>query len=92
MAQAKTYSRLGSDLALTRYVGTPSSVPLEVADSWGALDLAVEFAAGESIHTENSYKYRTGQAEAMLAEAMFRAEATWTDPRGWFAVCLGRAV
>jgi dimethylhistidine N-methyltransferase len=57
-----------------------------------ALDLTVEFAAGESIHTENSYKYRPGQAEALLAEAGFRAEATWTDARGWFAVCLGRAV
>ncbi|MGD0347760.1 MAG: L-histidine N(alpha)-methyltransferase [Terracidiphilus sp.] len=57
----------------------------------GALDLKVEFAAGESIHTENSYKYRPGQAEALLAGAGFRAEATWTDARGWFAVCLGRA-
>jgi len=57
-----------------------------------ALDLTVEFAAGESIHTENSYKYRPGQAEVLLAEAGFRAEATWTDARGWFAVCLGRAV
>lgn len=58
----------------------------------GALDLTVEFAAGESIHTENSYKYGPGQAEALLAGAGFRAEATWTDARGWFAVCLGRAV
>ncbi len=59
--------------------------------SAGALDLTVEFAAGETIHTENSYKYVPGQAEALLAEAGFRAEATWTDARGWFAVCLGRA-
>lgn len=58
----------------------------------GALDLTVEFAAGESIHTENSYKFGPGQAEALLAAAGFRAEATWTDARGWFAVCLGRAV
>ena len=58
----------------------------------GALDLTVEFAAGESIHTENSYKYRPGQAEALLTAAGFCAEATWTDARGWFAVCLGRAV
>lgn len=57
----------------------------------GALDFAVDFAAGETIHTENSYKYRPGQVEALLAETGFRAEATWTDPRGWFAVCLGRA-
>jgi dimethylhistidine N-methyltransferase len=56
-----------------------------------ALDLEVDFAAGETIHTENSYKYRPGQAEALLAEAGFAAAATWTDAKGWFAVCLGRA-
>ena len=55
------------------------------------LDMTVEFAASETIHTENSYKYRPGQAEALLAKTGFRAEATWTDPQGWFAVCLGRA-
>lgn len=32
---------LGSDLGLTRYVGVPSGVRLDRADSWGALDLAV---------------------------------------------------
>jgi L-histidine Nalpha-methyltransferase len=57
----------------------------------GALELTVEFAAGESIHTENSYKYQPGQADALLAGAGFRAEATWKDARGWFAVCLARA-
>lgn len=55
-----------------------------------ALDLTVHFAAGESIHTENSYKYAPGQAEAMLARAGFRAEQSWTDEQSWFAVCLGR--
>ena len=54
------------------------------------LDMTFQFAAGETIHTENSYKYRPGQAEALLAKTGFRAEATWTDERGWFAVCLGR--
>jgi uncharacterized SAM-dependent methyltransferase len=54
--------------------------------------LTVDFAAGEGIHTENSYKYQPGQAEALLAEAGFRTEATWKDARGWFAVCLGRAM
>lgn len=57
----------------------------------GALDLEVEFAPGETIHTENSYKYRPGQAEAMLANAGFATVARWSDPRNWFAVCLGRA-
>jgi L-histidine N-alpha-methyltransferase len=55
-----------------------------------ALDLDVSFSAGERIHTENSYKYAPGQAEAMLSATGFTPESTWTDARGWFAVCLGR--
>jgi phage baseplate assembly protein W len=45
-SNALTYRALGADLALTRYVGAPSSVPLEAADSWGTLDLQVA-AAGQ---------------------------------------------
>jgi dimethylhistidine N-methyltransferase len=56
-----------------------------------SLDLEVDFKAGETIHTENSYKYAPGQAEAMLSAAGFMPESTWMDERGWFAVCLGRA-
>jgi dimethylhistidine N-methyltransferase len=58
--------------------------------NFGALDGTVEFKCGESIHTENSYKYRPGQAEALLEEAGFAPTAAWTDERGWFAVCLGQ--
>ena len=54
------------------------------------LDLAVDFARGESIHTENSYKFRPGQAEHLLATAGFAPNMSWTDRRGWFAVCLAR--
>jgi dimethylhistidine N-methyltransferase len=57
----------------------------------GALNVEVDFAQGETIHTENSYKYRPGQAETLLAEAGFAPAATWMDECGWFAVCLGRA-
>jgi dimethylhistidine N-methyltransferase len=56
-----------------------------------SIDLEFSFAAGERIHTENSYKYAPGQAESMLRKAGFTAESTWTDERDWFAVCLGRA-
>jgi L-histidine N-alpha-methyltransferase len=56
-----------------------------------ALDLCLEFEVGETIHTENSYKYKPGQAEAMLREAGFAAEETWNDEKGWFSVCLARA-
>jgi dimethylhistidine N-methyltransferase len=56
-----------------------------------ALDFDVDFAAGETIHTENSYKYAPGVAQAMLADAGFASVNCWTDAQGWFAVCLGRA-
>jgi dimethylhistidine N-methyltransferase len=56
-----------------------------------ALDLEVEFAEGETIHTESSYKYRHGEAEQMLAGAGFKTAGRWTDDRGWFAVYLGCA-
>ncbi|HEV2484410.1 MAG TPA: L-histidine N(alpha)-methyltransferase [Terracidiphilus sp.] len=59
--------------------------------SLSALDLEVEFAQGETIHTENSYKYRPGQAEVTLAAARFVPAGSWTDERGWFGVCVGRA-
>lgn len=56
----------------------------------GALDLEVNFQPGETIHTENSYKFPPGGAEALLSSAYFAPVATWTDPNAWFAVCLGR--
>jgi L-histidine Nalpha-methyltransferase len=56
-----------------------------------ALDLSVGFGRSECMHTENSYKYKPGQIEAMLVDAGFKPSATWTDRRGWFAVCLARA-
>ncbi len=56
------------------------------------LDLRVRFAAGETIHTENSYKYRRGQSEALLRSGGFSVERSWTDERNWFAVHLARAI
>jgi L-histidine Nalpha-methyltransferase len=58
---------------------------------FAALNWEVEFGAGETIHTENSYKYRPGDAAAMLAEAGFENATSWTDERGWFEVSLAKA-
>jgi dimethylhistidine N-methyltransferase len=57
-----------------------------------SIDVLVEFARGETIHTENSYKYRPGQTEAMLDTSGFAPLRTWTDEQGWFAVCLAQAI
>ncbi len=55
-----------------------------------ALEFEVDFGEGESIHTENSYKYAHGEPEAMLTAAGFTPLESWTDAQGWFAVCLAR--
>jgi uncharacterized SAM-dependent methyltransferase len=43
-------------------------------------------AAGELIHTENSYIYAIPQFHALAARAGFQAAATWTDPAQLFSV------
>jgi dimethylhistidine N-methyltransferase len=47
---------------------------------------ARRFAAGERIHTENSYKYHLPDFEALLRQAGYAHTQAWTDERGWFAV------
>jgi dimethylhistidine N-methyltransferase len=44
------------------------------------------FAAGELIHSENSYKYSIDEFRALAARAGFGALDTWTDPDGRFSV------
>lgn len=54
----------------------------------GALDLDVEFAAGEEMRTEISAKFRRRGLDRELAAAGLRLERFWTDPAGDFAVSL----
>jgi dimethylhistidine N-methyltransferase len=49
------------------------------------------FEAGESLHTENSYKYTVASFTALLQEAGFRAARQWVDPQEWFAVFWAQA-
>lgn len=56
-----------------------------------ALDLKIDFETGETIHTENSYKYKPGQVEQTLISAGFTPVKTWMDGEKRFAVCLARA-
>ncbi len=44
------------------------------------------FAEGETIHTENSYKYTVDGFRALAAEAGWSAGAVWTDDDGLFSV------
>ncbi|MGE0081973.1 MAG: L-histidine N(alpha)-methyltransferase [Thiohalomonadaceae bacterium] len=44
------------------------------------------FAAGESIHTENSYKYTVDEFRALAARAGWRHRRVWCDGDGLFSV------
>jgi dimethylhistidine N-methyltransferase len=44
------------------------------------------FDTGESIHTENSYKYSIEEFRALAAKAGYRGEKAWTDRRGLFVL------
>jgi len=49
------------------------------------------FAAGETIHTENSYKYAIPEFQAFAAGAGFAPVRAWTDRAGLFSVHLLRS-
>ncbi|MCE4226094.1 L-histidine N(alpha)-methyltransferase [Methylobacterium sp. C25] len=44
------------------------------------------FSAGETIHTENSYKYSIASFQGLAGSAGWAAEDVWTDPDGLFSV------
>lgn len=44
------------------------------------------FAAGERIHTENSYKWEPAAFADLLQRAGFATPTHWTDAQGWFSV------
>lgn len=48
------------------------------------------FAEGEFIHTESSYKYTRERFLALLEEAGFAPQRTWTDARDWFMLVHAR--
>lgn len=46
------------------------------------------FAAGETIHTENSYKYAIPEFQALAAKAGWESQKVWTDGEDLFSVQL----
>jgi L-histidine N-alpha-methyltransferase len=68
----------------------PQTVHLPASPAGPALDL--HFDPGESIHTENSYKFTPATIAALLTQAGFAATRTFTDSRNLFAVTLATAI
>jgi dimethylhistidine N-methyltransferase len=46
----------------------------------------IEFRAGETIHTENSYKYTPASFTALARGSGWTVQALWTDEKKYFAV------
>jgi dimethylhistidine N-methyltransferase len=47
---------------------------------------SIEFRAGETIHTENSYKYSIEKLTALARGAGWRTLKTWADDNAYFAI------
>lgn len=54
--------------------------------------LQLRFEIGETIHTENSYKFSADSSASLVASAGFKVAHRWTDPEDRFAVSLAVAV
>lgn len=49
------------------------------------LSIAADFHEGETIHTENSWKYDEAAIKTMAGESGFDVTRRWMDSAGWFA-------
>jgi L-histidine N-alpha-methyltransferase len=58
----------------------------------GTIDLEIAFVAGESIHTENSYKYDIAGLARLAETTRFHLERTWYDSMRYFGLSLLVAV
>ncbi len=51
----------------------------------------IKLSAGNSIHTENSYKFTRPELESLLEQAGFTVDTWWEDPNKAFSLCLANA-
>ncbi len=58
--------------------------------AFAATGLAIAFAEGERIHTENSYKHPPAEVDRLLVAGGFEPVQTWADPQGWFTLRLAK--
>ena len=69
-----------------------SLLPQTVHISTDGQPQRIHFTRGETIHTENSYKFTDAALNALLASATFTPTRTFRDPNRSFAVTLARAL
>jgi uncharacterized SAM-dependent methyltransferase len=64
---------------------------VSIPESGAGPALTLPFAPGETIHTENSYKFTPASIASLLAASAFAPTRTFTDPARLFAVTLATA-
>lgn len=52
------------------------------------LDVQIAFAEGETIHTENSHKYRPEKFSALAGEAGWHTDQFWSDDNNYFGIAI----
>jgi dimethylhistidine N-methyltransferase len=67
-----------------------STIRQRVALRAGVIE--IDFDEGESIHTENSYKFTREAIESLARDTGFTLERQWNDRRGWFGENLLMAI
>ncbi|HEX6496912.1 MAG TPA: L-histidine N(alpha)-methyltransferase [Acidobacteriaceae bacterium] len=99
---ARINRELGADFDLTkfrhkvRWNGEHARIEMHLESlvahevSIGSLDLSLAIRRGETIHTENSYKFTIDGARNLLAQTGFSVVENWTDSQKWFGVFLAR--
>jgi L-histidine Nalpha-methyltransferase len=75
-----TFSRIEMHLRARR------ELRFRVADSYFSMK------EGETIHTENSYKYTARDIRLLLRAGGWNAAGLWTDPDGYFAVLAAQRI
>jgi len=78
----------------TGRLGNPRARPelgQGVTEALAIVELRIRFGKGETIHTENSYKFNTGMIDEMFKAAGFSVTKAWTDPLQKFALTLAAA-
>jgi dimethylhistidine N-methyltransferase len=93
---ARINRELGADFSLRRFrhyaFYNPALGRIEMhlvsleAQAVNIGDFRFSFDAGESIHTENSYKYSIEGFRAIARSAGFKASKVWLDRRGLFSL------
>lgn len=80
-----------ADSRIEMHLEASSRQHVEIPANASGPAIAFTLEAGETIHTENSYKFTMDSVASLLGRSGFAVSRTWTDERGLFAVTLATA-